>query len=233
MLARLAEQPGRAAILLDVDGTLAPIVERPEDACVPGRTREILAGLVARYRLVGCISGRPAADAARIVGDEGIRYVGEHGLELVPDADAWAERLAAFANESTWPHEEGKRLSLSFHYRQASDEAVARAELERVAEQAVAEGLSVRWGRKVLEIRPPVDADKGTAVRHLLAESAADRALYAGDDATDVDAFAALDGLEVGVRVAVRSDEAPPELLARADLVVEDPDALADLLSRL
>ncbi len=233
LLARLAEQPARTALLLDVDGTLAPIVERPEQAHVPPATGEILAGLVGRYRLVACISGRPARDAERVVGVGGIRYVGEHGLELAPEADVWAEQLATFARTSPWPPEAGKRLSLSFHYRQAPDPAVARAELERVAERALAEGLKVRWGRMVLEIRPPVDVDKGTAVRVLLAESGADRALYAGDDATDLDAFAALDDLEIGVRIAVRSNEAPSELVERADLSVDGPEALVAVLGRL
>ena len=173
LLARLGEQPERAAVLLDVDGTLAPIVDRPEEARVPPATREILAGLVGRYRLVACISGRPAREAERVVGVEGVRYVGEHGLELAPEADLWAEQLASFARTSPWPPEAGKRLSLSFHYRQAPDPEVAREELELVAERAVAEGLHARWGRMVLEIRPPVDADKGTAVRQLLTESGA------------------------------------------------------------
>ncbi len=233
LLARLAEEPERAAVLLDVDGTLAPIVDRPEEARVPPATREILAELVGRYRLVACISGRPARDAERVVGVAGIRYVGEHGLELSPEAEMWAEQLASFARTSPWPPEAGKRLSLSFHYRQAPDPEVARAELEQVAERAAAEGLRARWGRMVLEIRPPIDADKGTAVRQLLTESGADRALYAGDDATDLDAFAALDGLELGVRVAVHSAEAPVELAERADLCLDGPDALADVLGRL
>src|SRR5436305_12909107 len=92
-LARLAGQPTLAGLLLDVDGVLAPIVEQPEDARVPDSTRAELARLVDRYALVACVSGRPGEEAARIVGVDGIRYVGEHGLELVPDAPAWEERL--------------------------------------------------------------------------------------------------------------------------------------------
>ncbi len=219
--------------MLDVDGTLAPIVARPEDARVPGETQAILGNLVGRYGLVACLSGRPGADAARVVGVEGIRYVGEHGLELEPEADAWAERLRAFAAEAPWPAEEGKRLSLAFHYRDAPDEHAARAVLEAVADRARAEGLRPRWGRKVLEIRPPIDADKGTAVARLLAEASLRRALYAGDDATDVDAFRGLDELELAVRVAVVSDESPAELVQAADVTVEGPEALARLLAEL
>ena len=213
LLAELAQRPREAAIVLDVDGTLAPIVARPEEASVPAETRELLAGLVERYGLVACLSGRPGEDAARVVGVEGVRYVGEHGLELAPEADAWAERLADFAAAVDWPHEEGKRLSLSFHYRTADDVAAAESALRAVAEHALAEGLRPRWGRRVLEIRPPVDGDKGTAVRQLLAEGGGfRRALYAGDDTTDLDAFRGLDGLELAVRIAVVSDEGPDEL---------------------
>jgi trehalose 6-phosphate phosphatase len=230
-LARLAEAPGRAAILLDVDGVLAPIVPRPEDAAVPPETRAELERLARRYALVACVSGRAGADAERIVGVEGIRYVGSHGLELEPEAEGWRARLRDFADTVDWPVED-KGLTVSFHYREASDEAAAAA-LTRVAARARAAGLRARFGRKVLEIVPPVEADKGTAVRGLLAEHRLDRALYAGDDTTDLDAFRALDGLELGVRVAVASDEGPPELRGAADVVVDGPAELLQLLRSL
>jgi trehalose 6-phosphate phosphatase len=230
LLAHLAERPQAAAILLDVDGTLAPIVPRPEDARVPDETREELRRLAGRYRLVACISGRPGEDAARIVGVEGIRYVGEHGLELEPEAEEWAERLAAFARGVEWPAEEGKRLTLSFHFRTAPE---GEEYLRVVAERALEDGLRPRWGRKVLEVRPPLDADKGTAVRRLLEEAALRRALYAGDDTTDLDAFRALDDLEVAVCVAVVSEEGPSDLGEQADLAVGDPEQLTELLRML
>jgi trehalose 6-phosphate phosphatase len=233
LLARFAEQPGEAAILLDVDGTLAPIVSQPQDAAVPQATRELLAGLVERYRLVACISGRPAGDAARVVGVEGVRYVGEHGLELEPGAEAWAKRLEAFAESVDWPPEAGKRLTLSFHYRSATDLQAAERELRAVARRALEHGLQPSWGRRVLEIRPPIEANKGTAVARLLDETGVSRALYAGDDTTDLDAFRGLDGLDVAVRIAVVSDEAPAELGAAADLLVDSPRALAEVLGRL
>ncbi len=84
LLARLAEEPRAAALLLDVDGTLAPIVDRPEDAAVPPETRTELERLRGRYALVACISGRSGVDARRVVGVDGLRYVGSHGLELAP-----------------------------------------------------------------------------------------------------------------------------------------------------
>ena len=118
-------------------------------------------------------------------------------------------------------------MTVAFHWRQAPDEDAARAELEEVAERARAAGLEAHWGRKVLELRPPVDADKGSAVRSLLGERGLRRALYAGDDSTDLDAFRGLDGLEVAVRVAVVSGEAPPGLVEAADLVVAGVALLA------
>ena len=231
-LDRLAEAPERAAILLDVDGTLAPIVSRPEQASVPEATRGELRRLAGRYALVACVSGRTGDDARRLVGVEGIRYVGSHGLELSPDAARWSEEIHRFAAGVEWPVED-KGLTVSFHYRDAEDEDAALEYLEEVAERARVAGLVPRFGRKVLEIRPPVEADKGTAVATLLEEAKLQRALYAGDDTTDLDAFRALQGLEVGIRVAVSSDEAPKELVSAADIVVASPAALFELLARL
>jgi trehalose 6-phosphate phosphatase len=228
----LAAEPERAAVLLDVDGTLAPIVDRPEDARVPEETRRELARLAGRYALVACVSGRPGGEVERLVGVAGVASVGEHGLELEPEAAAWAGRIAAFAGGVDWPAER-KPLSVSFHFRRADDEAAARAYLTRVADTAAAEGFVPRWGRMVLEVRPPVAADKGTAVRTLVSRAAVQRALYAGDDRTDVDAFHGLDGLELGVRVAVASAEVPSELVAAADLVVDGTAGVLDLLRRL
>jgi trehalose 6-phosphate phosphatase len=231
-MGRLAERPRETALFLDVDGTLAPIVPRPQDAVVPEQTRGLLEELVPRYALVACISGRPSDEAAGIVDVPGIVYVGEHGLELDPRAQEWAPAIAAFADSVGWPAER-KRLSISFHFRTADDEQAAVTELRKVADRAAAEGLRPRWGRKVLEVRPPIDANKGTAIRALLDERGLRRALYAGDDSTDLDAFRGLDGLDLAVRVAVVSDEGPSDLGTAADIVVGGPEALARLLSRL
>jgi trehalose 6-phosphate phosphatase len=231
-LDRLAEAPDRAAIVLDVDGTLAPIVQRPEQAAVPEEARREVARLAGRYALVACVSGRTGEDARRLVGVDGVRYVGSHGLELEPDAARWSDEIHRFAESVDWPVED-KGLTVSFHYREAEDEDAALEYLEEVAERARAAGLVPRFGRKVLEIRPPLDADKGTAVKRLLEEAGLRRALYAGDDTTDLDGFRGLDGLEVAVRVVVSSDEAPAELVTAADIVVLSPAELLELLRGL
>jgi len=218
--------------MLDVDGTLAPIVVRPELARVPDETRDEIARLAGKYALVACISGRTSEEARRLVGVDGVVYVGTHGLELAPEAERWRSALRPFA-DSDWTWLEDKGLTVAFHWRQAPDEDAARAELEGVAERARAAGLDAHWGRKVLELRPPVDADKGTAVRALLEMHGLRRALYAGDDTTDLDAFRGLDGCEVAVRVALVSAESPARLREAADLVLGSPEELVAVLRRL
>jgi trehalose 6-phosphate phosphatase len=233
LLARIAEAPDRTAVLLDVDGVLAPIVEVPHEATVPAETRAEVARLHDRYALVACVSGRSGADARRIVGLDQLVYVGEHGLELVPEAAEWSERLQAFTATVDWEDVERKPLTVTFHYRRADDEGEALKLLEAVATRARHEGLISKFGRKVLELRPPVGAHKGTAVAHLLGERGLERALYAGDDTTDLDAFDALRGLELGVRVAVASPEGPAELRETADIVVGGPAEFVELLRLL
>ncbi len=233
LLARLAKDPTRAALFLDVDGVLAPIVRRPEDARVPDETREELRRLNERYGLVACISGRAGADAQRIVGVPELVYVGNHGLELDGRAGAWGERLQQLLADVAWPATENKQLTASLHYRGSQNESAARAALENVKARAEREGFVARFGRKVLEVLPPLDVHKGTAVRQLLAERNLTRALYAGDDTTDLDGFRALDGLDLSVRIAVASAEGPSELREVADLTVAGPQELLTALRRL
>lgn len=229
---QIGEQPDKTGLLFDVDGTLAPIVDRPEDASVPEQTRALLRELATRYVLVACVSGRPEDDARRIVGVDGLVYVGEHGLGLDPRAGEWRAQLEEVVAGTGRPVE-WKRFSVAFHYRTEKDEQAAMADLRGIEERALEVGLRARWGRKVLEVLPPVDVDKGTAVRALLAERGLRRGLYAGDDATDLDAFHGLDGLELAVRIAVVSEEGPGELASAADVVVIGTEELVELLHRL
>jgi trehalose-phosphatase len=210
-LAAIAADPERAALFLDLDGVLAPIVERPEDAVVPPETLAELPRLAGKYGLVACVTGR-SADIARSLVGGGIRVVGQHGLELEPAASAWAGRIHEFARATGWPDIEVKPLTAAFHYRSASDHAAARVTLEDVAARALDEGFRTKWGRLVLEVVPPIDASKGTAVRALLAESGLRRALYVGDDVTT---------------------EGPTELGELADVVVGSTDAVLELLRQL
>jgi trehalose-phosphatase len=235
LLARLAARPAEAGLFLDFDGVLAPIVDRPEDATPPPETRAELGRLVGKYALVAVVSGRAGEDVRARVGVDGVVCVGSHGLELEPQADRWRRVLAAFAADAPWPpgDVEVKGLAVAFHFRGWADERQAVRELDKIAASAREEGLVARYGRKVLEVLPPVGSHKGTAVRQLLEERGLRRALAAGDDTTDLDSFAALDGLEVAVRVAVASEESPQLLVEAADVVVESTDDFLELLRRL
>jgi trehalose-phosphatase len=232
-LAALAAEPTRAALFLDVDGVLAPIVERPEDARVPPETQRELARLAGDYGLVACVTGRTSEIAREIVGVDGLRYVGQHGLELDPAAAEYARDIHGFVRATGWPDVEVKPLTAAFHYRRAADRDAARVTLEATATEALERGFRTKWGRFVLEVVPPVDASKGSAVRALLAETGLRRALYAGDDITDLAGFRALDGLQVAVRVAIASAEGPSELGELADLIVGSTDAFLEILKRL
>jgi trehalose 6-phosphate phosphatase len=235
LLELLASAPGEAALFLDFDGVLAPIVARPEDARLPPDTRAELERLAARYALVSVISGRESDDLRARVDVAGIVLVGSHGLELAPEAEDWRRRISDFTANAAWPpdHTELKGLTVAFHYRLEPDEDAAVSALDEIAVIARRQGLNARFGRKVLEVLPPVGANKGTAVRQLLEEAGLARALVAGDDATDLDAFRAVDGLECAVRVAVISDESPAVLAVHAEIVVASTGEFLRLLRRL
>jgi trehalose 6-phosphate phosphatase len=134
---------------------------------------------------------------------------------------------------------EDKQAIAGFHWRGAPDEAAAEEAVRAIADRAEAEGLYIHWGRKVLEVRPPVSIDKGRGVRRLLAGRDLDAGLYVGDDRTDLDAFDGLHALVeegslgVAVCVGVRSDETPQELVQAADMLVNGPNGVRELLTAL
>jgi trehalose-phosphatase len=235
LLERLRSAPGEAGLFLDFDGVLAPIVTHPDDAYPPEETRDELRRLVERYALVGVISGRAGDDVRDRVDVGGIVYVGSHGLELNHEAERWRQPLLDFASSAPWQpsNTENKGLSLAFHYRDATDEPAAVRALEEIAEHARDEGFVSRFGRKVLEVLPPIGSNKGTAVRHLLEGADIKRALVAGDDTTDIDAFRAVDEFECAVRVAVMSPESPSLLRDSAEICVEGTGEFLKLLQRL
>jgi trehalose 6-phosphate phosphatase len=235
LLEHVTAAPEEAAIFLDFDGVLAPIVSRPEDAYPPPETRAELVRLAGRYPLVAVVSGRAGDDVRERVGVDGIVYVGSHGLELDRQADRWRRQIVDFAGAAPWPPSEIelKGLSVAFHYRSREDEQTAVLELEQLAELARSEGLVARFGRKVLEVLPPVGSNKGTAVRHLLDGAGLSRALVAGDDVTDLDAFRAVEDLEHKIRVAVLADESPSLLADHSELVLTSTGEFLELLRRL
>jgi len=243
-LQRLTQDPPSAAIFCDIDGTLAPIVRRAEEAHVPEQISKLLGRLGRRYGLVACVSGRSAAEARRLVAVGSIAYAGSHGAELlepgsrqprlIPAFKSWEGPVRGFAADQDTPELRRLRIRIedkgsiaAFHWRGVPDEDAARTRLERLAQEAERGGFATHWGRRVLEIRPPIAIDKGQAVRDLSSRADLRSALFGGDDATDLDAFDALEALAAEgeldhvVRVGVKSDEAPAGIVERADLVVD------------
>ncbi|MGH9048683.1 MAG: trehalose-phosphatase [Acidimicrobiia bacterium] len=248
-LGPLAAAPDRAAVLVDFDGSLAPIVDDPTDAVALPAARASLAALVDRVALVAVVSGRPVGVLAAKLGIDGLELVGQYGLErmvdgrTVPDqrVEPYVDAVAAVADEA-------ERLLPGLLVERKGSIAVTvhwRVQPEREAEgTTVVEELARRYGletyptRMARELRPPVAVDKGTAVDALL-ERGYDAACFAGDDRGDLPAFDALDRavadgrLRHAVRIGVHSPEAPPELLERADVTVDGPAGLAALLDEL
>ena len=244
--------------MLDIDGTLAPIVDNAADAHVPESTRQLMIAVARGYGLVACVSGRRASEARAMVSIGSISYVGSHGIELLragwteavldPDAADWVRRIHEFGREADTADTRRRRVRLedkgpivAFHWRGAPDQDAARSAIDAIAERAQAAGLRTHWGRKVLEVRPPIRIDKGVGVNRLLTEVGPEIrfALYIGDDTTDLDAFRVLTELvqegrlERAVRVGVESDEGPSEITAEADVVVDGPEGVRRLLTVL
>jgi trehalose 6-phosphate phosphatase len=136
---------------------------------------------------------------------------------------------------------EDKGAIVAFHWRGARDEEAAKAVVDSIADRAQVAGLRTHWGRKVLEVRPPIKIDKGAGITRFLQEAGQniESGLYVGDDATDLDAFRALGTLVQegrlarGVRVGVRSEEGPSEIPGEADVVVDGPEGVRQLLAYL
>ncbi|MCU0835338.1 MAG: trehalose-phosphatase [Gammaproteobacteria bacterium] len=240
---RLADK--RPALFLDYDGTLTPIVERPEDAKLSEDMRRTLRD-APRAMPVAVISGRDLEDVRALVGVPEMVYAGSHGFDILgPDlrlelpegvdalddleraAGALEERLADIPGARL----ERKRFAIAVHYRQVAEEDAPRvgSAVEAVRERF--EGLRRTGGKKVFELRPDIDWDKGRAVRWLLAELGLDGPdvlpVYIGDDLTDEDAFEALHGRGIGILVAERPQP------SAADYRLEDTDRVAELLRHL
>ena len=241
----LRSDPSGSAVIVDFDGTLAPIVVDPRAARPLPGVGEVLLALARRYARVAVVSGRPLAYLGAHL-PASIDVAGLYGLEerrsgeLVehPLAATWRpvidETAAAALDQLPEGVEvEHKGLSLTLHTRRHPERAEQAAAW--AATMGAATGLDVRGGKQSVELHPPIDVDKGTVVSGLVAGLRA--ACFLGDDLGDLPAFAALDRFAAGggaaVRIAVASAEAPPELLAAADLQVDGPQGALELLQAL
>jgi trehalose 6-phosphate phosphatase len=250
----LAERAEEVALCLDFDGTLSPVVDDPQAARPLQGVVEMLAPLARRFAAVAIISGRPAAYLAEHVAAPDVRYLGLYGLQEMhegrlrvdPRLEAARPKVAAAAQalrESDAVRESGawledKEFSIAVHTRRVPDRERWADPIDRIARQiADQHGLELIPGKLVWELRPPVRSDKGDAVRRVVDESGARAVVVVGDDLGDLPAFAAAAELAAqgrdALRVAVRSDEAPPQLLAAADLVVPGPQGVLDFVRRL
>jgi trehalose 6-phosphate phosphatase len=254
----------RRGLFSDLDGTLSAIAPSPAAVVVLPEVRGLLEKARDVFDLVAVVSGRPAAEVARLVQVPSVVYVGNHGLERVRlDAEHGHGRgsLARKVHPEAASYEhviddtlvtvktalgrrfpglwiEPKGVTGSIHLRAVAEpEAAEEAVYDLAQKLGASRGLRVTRGRRVVELRPPVDADKGSAVVALVREESLGGAVYIGDDHTDIDAFRALHDLEQstpevhGINVAVLSPEAPAELAASADLQLADEKQVPEFLT--
>lgn len=231
------------AVFLDYDGVLSPIVERPEDAVLDAATRRALVRLADRCP-VAIVSGRDLHDVRSMVGVDGLVYAGSHGWDIsgmdvkaeprgeeyLPALDAAERELDDRVTDIAGVRVERKRFAIAVHFRQVDDADVDR--LEQVVRRIAADHPKLRTtgGKRIFELRPDLDWNKGTAVIWLLTQLGLDRddvvPIYVGDDETDEDAFRALEHRGVGVIVG-------PEAPTAASHVLEDTEQARDFLERL
>ena len=238
---------GRASstgVILDFDGTLAPVVARPEQVVVPDGVVEVLCTIAERYRLAAILTGRPSSEIAERLLVEGLEIVGLYGAEDLPPIDPEVVRAVTSAlgrMPESWAGDvwvEDKGPFLAVHFRAAPDPHEAAARLGEVLMPiADAAGLELMAAKRVIELTPRGRAGKGPAVAELVRAHQLKGVLFAGDDVADLDAFVALDELAsdglLVTKIAVGGPETPDALLRAADLTVVGPAGLLAFLRRL
>jgi trehalose 6-phosphate phosphatase len=253
-LTDILNHPDRAGLLFDYDGTLAEIVERPEQATPHAAVGGLLEQLAARYRVVRVISGRDATQLLDWLGPDveidgllGVQQVRGGHIDLTAEAAPYTSKMSEVRDQAEDRARAlgldgvfvvGTGIGVTLHFRRATDRIAARRAVEVVArELAEVHGLVIAPGRATVELRPPITMSKGATVLEIARDYDVEALLFAGDDLVDLEAFRALDELESEgmkcIRVAVASSEAPSELLADADLVVDGPNGTVELLETL
>lgn len=240
-----------SALITDIDGTISAIAPTPFEAVVHAGALRALERLTGHLHTVAVVSGRAPRDGAAMVGLPGLIYVGNHGMERIVQGAPWTHPAAEAARgplatalaeieaavrsqeEAPWLLIENKGVTGTVHYRLAPDPDAAAALLEPIA-MAAAErhGLRVSPGRMIVELRPALAVNKGTAIRELAADLGLRGVIFFGDDVTDVDGFLALRALrETGAAatacIAVLGPETPEAVMAAADLSITGVTACA------
>jgi trehalose 6-phosphate phosphatase len=247
-VAALTERPGRSALLVDFDGSLAPFVPHAEDARPLPGVVEVIERIAASYGRVAIVSGRPLSYLTRHVAVDGLAYAGLYGMEWLiggeyavdhrvrPYLEAVAAATAEVEAELPSDLVEPKAgISVTLHWRPAPDREEQIVELAR--EVGARHGLGELRTKYAIELRPPIDIDKADPTRAFV--DGFDVGAFAGDDYGDLPAFAELERLHNAgrlrraIRVGVTSDEAPPELASAVDLLVDGPPGLLALLVRV
>lgn len=235
----MAADPSRTGVFCDFDGTLAVIVDRPDEARAMDGAAAVLAELARAFALVAIVSGRSLADLRSRIDPDGVLLAGSYGRErsdrTVP-ADEHDWDAVAAAAEAAVPVADGvvverKGAGVALHFRLAPDRG---ADVAGAADALARRfGLEVRPGRMVVELTAP-GPGKADAVRALVEENDIDAFCICGDDAADAEAFswARASGRRCAL-VGVRSDEAPGSLEALADVVVDGPAAVVAMLRAL
>ncbi|MFN0073138.1 MAG: trehalose-phosphatase [Chloroflexota bacterium] len=241
-----------AGLFTDVDGTISPIVVDPADARVPHSVKVALRKLRGQIDTVGVVSGRAARDARRMVGVGGLTYIGNHGMEyqrgrhlsvdlsvqpFLPRIHTCIQDLATHLQHPGVVVED-KQMSATIHYRNAAYPEQARATIHAAIQRCTTcQDLHIADGRMVVNLLPPVQVNKGTAIMRIAERRRLQGIVYLGDDVTDLDGFAALRQLRAlgkhTLAIAVASPEGPRELVAQADAVIDSVEAAASLFDGL
>lgn len=243
---------GPLAVLCDIDGTVAPIVSHPEDAHISPRAKAALEALIARGVRVAFVTGRALEMARQMVGVQGAYFAANHGINIMTDGTVhtpeavrpyveWAQHVIEDVCADGVPEGvivEDKGPIVAFHYRNAESEPEALAAIEHaIGHSEPARYFRVQHGRKVLELRPPLAVDKGTAVVALARRMGASSVICLGDDATDMDMFRGVDELRLkgvpGASVAVWSPEIAPEVMDATDYWVKGVEGVEWLLEEV
>lgn len=240
------------AVLTDMDGTLSPIADRAEQAFVPAGIKSALSELIVAGAKVAVVTGRSLDVARKMLDLAGVDFAASHGVDVwidgrserPPEVEQWIERerlalsdLRVVEGDGVWI--EDKEFGLAIHYRQAQNPDAARERIvSAIAASAQAREFELQEGRKIVELRPPLRMNKGTAAVSLIDRYGAAGVVCLGDDITDIDMFRAVRaaGAEGGLAaavVAVRSQEASAEVLENADWWVDGVDGVQRLLREI